>query len=307
MIGKAKGSDKVHIWTPDDCRAEMLQDLENGKVKGTTTYNDKLDNAWRWRPEEFTIWSGYANEGKSLFFKQLAAIKALNEGKKFAFWSPEDYPPKEFYDDLVHTISGITTDKDYPGHIKPHLYNKIVDLIKDLFYFVYINPPNNTIVGILETFRKLHEEVGLFGCVMDPLLKARRPKGAPERDDLYAGHIGGLCVDFARMTGTSLHLVMHQTTPQLNKEDRKYPEPSMYTMKGGGSWADGADNVNSIWRPEYAVDKMNDEVQFSSQKIKKQKLVGIPQRVKMRFDRRSNRFIDFVTGKPIWDFDKFVI
>jgi twinkle protein len=77
-------------------------------------------------------------------------------------------------------------------------------------------------------------------------------------------------------------------------------------MKGGGSWADGADNVLSVWRPHYAQNKEDTEVQFASQKIKKQKLVGIPQRLKTRFDRVSNRYVDFETGVPLFNFDKWI-
>ena len=42
----------------------------------------------------------------------------------------------------------------------------------------------------------------------------------------------------------------------------------MYRIKGGGSWSDGFDNVLSVWRPNYAKDKIDSEVQFASQKIK---------------------------------------
>jgi len=45
-------------------------------------------------------------------------------------------------------------------------------------------------------------------------------------------------------------------------------------------------------------------VQFSSQKIKKQKLTGIPQRFQMAFDRKSNRYIQYGGSLPIFNFDK---
>jgi twinkle protein len=293
------------VYRVNDCLDEMLHDLSNGKKKGSTTHNKDIDQCWTWRPEEFNIWTGYANEGKSLFLKQLCMPKALEEDWKFAFCSPEDYPPAEFFDDMIHSLSGLTTDKDRKNLIKKDLYVQIADILKDRFYFVYIDPPHNTIKGVLEEFRKLHEKVGLNGCIIDPLLKFARPKGFSERDDIYASYVGSICVDFARKTNTSLHLVMHQVTPRIG-EDKKYPEPSMYSMKGGGSWADGCDNVLSVWRPNYAQDKANDEVEFSSQKIKKQKLVGIPQRFKMKFNRITNRYIDYNKGTSLFDFDKMI-
>lgn len=296
---------KVSITTPDECLEEMLYDLENGKIKGTTTHNTSIDQCWTWRKEEFNIWTGYANEGKSKFVKEICLPKAIKENWKFAFCSPEDYPAKEFFDDMVHTLSGLSTDKDRKNVIKRDFYKFIIDRIKNNFFFVYVDPPHNTIKGVLEQFRILNDTVDLDGTIIDPLLKFARPKGFTDRDDIYASYIGSISVDFARKAEVSHHMVMHQLTPRL-EQDRKYPEPSMYTMKGGGSWADGCDNVLSIWRPNYATDKQDDEVQFSSQKIKKQKLVGIPQKLKMRFNRFTNRYIDYDKGTSLFDFDKMI-
>ncbi|MEI6186935.1 MAG: hypothetical protein WCP46_00335 [Alphaproteobacteria bacterium] len=301
--------EKVLIYKPEDCIEEMTQGLLNGKIKGTTTYNADIDKCWTWRTQEANIWTGYANEGKSLFIKQLSIKKALETDKKFVFSSPEDFPAHEFFDDMIHTLTGRTTDKDYPGVISEDLYRHAYELIKDLFIFVYIKPPNNTIKGVLEAFRQVceDEQGDVYGCIIDPIVKFARPKGFSERDDIYAGYIGSLAIDFCRETNTSFHLVMHQLTPQMEVGTvKQYPEPSMYRVKGGGSWSDGFDNVLSVWRPKYASDKMDTEVQFASQKIKKQKLVGIPQRLAVRFDRKSNRYTDIETGFPLFDFDKFM-
>ena len=72
---------KVEIITPESCKEQMENEYVNGPIKGTTTYNKELDNAWTWRPGEYNIWTGYANEGKSEMLKQLCLIKALEEDK----------------------------------------------------------------------------------------------------------------------------------------------------------------------------------------------------------------------------------
>lgn len=297
----------TYLFRPEQCIENMLIDLKKGKERGSTTYNKELDKCWTWRKQEANIWTGYANEGKSLFLKQLCLIKALKDNWKFVFCSPEDFPPEEFYDDLIHTLAGQTTDKFYQNVISEELYQHCYNLIKDKFLFLYIEPPHNTIKGTLEEFKKLCKLEKIDGCIIDPLLKFARPKDFSERDDIYASYIGAICIDFARQTNTSFHLVMHQVTPQVNNDTNKYPEPSMYRVKGGGSYADGFDNVLSIWRPNYAKDKIDTEVQFASQKIKKQKLVGIPQRFQMCFDRKSNRYCLYNTIIPIFDFDEYSI
>lgn len=292
----------VTLYGIEDCETKMLYDWEHGKQKGTTTYIPAIDDCWTWRPQEFNIWSGYSNEGKSLKIKQLSMIKALMEEKKFIFCAPEDYPPDEWYDDMIHTLTGFTTDKDSHYQVSLHKYKQAVQLLKESFFFLYVKPPDNPISRVLDQFRRIADKKDVFGFVVDPLLKFQRPAGM-DRDDQYASYIGSLSVDFCRDTNTSLHMVMHQLTPKVEMESKLYPEPSMYTMKGGGSWADGADNVLTVWRKFYAKDKLDPTVQFASQKIKRQKLVGIPQRLQMKFDRRSNRYTSYADEKPLFDFD----
>lgn len=298
-------SDIIQIFKPEDCYDQMLFEYTNGKIKGTTTYNLDLDRAWTWRSQEFNIWTGYSNEGKSIFIKQMCLIKALEENKKFIFYSPEDFPPSEFFDDMIHTLAGGSTDRDREGYISEYLYRKCFDIINDLFYFVYIKPPKNTIERILDAFDSIiGNDQNIYGCIIDPILKCTPSKDAPDRDDKYAGYIGSMLVDFARTNSQSLHMVMHQLTPRA-KENGLYPEPTMYNVKGGGSWADGVDNVLSIQRPLYAKDKADISVIFGSQKIKKQKLVGIPQSLNLKFNRKTNRYMN-EHMHDLFDFNKFL-
>lgn len=298
----------VQILTMDDCEDDMLYDLEHGKEKGTTTFIPDLDKAWTWRMGEFNIWTGYSNEGKSQFLRYLSLIKALGQRElgdewKFAFYAPEDYPAKEFFDDIIHTASGRSTDKTNPNFIGEKMYKDMLKKTRDFFYFNYIRPPQNSLRKILNSFVPLIENKGVKVCVVDPLIKVARPKIYMNADDKYAAYVTTLATDFTRQYNVSLHLVMHQLTPRL-QENGLYPKPSMYYIKGGGTWADGTDNINSIQRPLYASDKQDDEVVFTSQKIKKQKLVGIPQDFKMRFDRKTNRYINYANGDDLYDIDR---
>lgn len=295
----------IEVVTMADCHDDMIHDLMNGKEKGTTTYIKDLDNAWTWRRGEFNIWTGYANEGKSLFTRFIALVKALNEGWKFAFYAPEDYPAKEFFDDILHTAAGKSTDISNQNFVGEALYNLMYERVKELFYFVYIRPPENDLITILKEFKRLIRKKGIQAGFIDPLIKVARPSEYMMADDKYAGYVTTVCTDFSRQYNVSLHLVMHQLTPNM-QENGLYPQPSMYKVKGGGTWADGSDNINSVWRPTYAKDKLDDEVMFSSLKIKKQKLVGIPQDIRFRFNPRTNRYINHENKKELFDFEGFL-
>lgn len=294
---------KAEIVTISDCEDLMVRQLKAGREKGSSTYIKEIDNCWRWRKKEFNIWTGYMNEGKSLFIRYLCIIKILKDDWKFLFCAPEDYPAEDFFDDMIHSICGKTTDKDYANCVSEEVYRKAIDKIRHNIVFVYIKPPNNTIKGVLETFKPLIDLYSIDACIIDPLIKFARPKNFSERDDIYASYITSILTDFSREYNISSHLVMHQLTPRI-QENGAYPKPTVYNIKGGGTWADGCDNILSIWRPNYAQDKMDSQVVFASQKIKKQKLVGIPQEFKMKFNRRTNRYVTFLEEKDLWEFPK---
>ena len=75
-------------------------------------------------------------------------------------------------------------------------------------------------------------------------------------------------------------------------------------IKGGGTFADKADNVLFVWRPDRAIDFSSRKVIFGSQKIKKQKLVGYPQDIEnISFDIKSSRY-SFSGNTPFVQLDK---
>lgn len=303
--GKVKKERKdVIIQTPEDVLGEMLLELEKGREKGSTTFINDLDKCWKWRKSETNLWVGMSNEGKSAYLRFISLVKALEDNWRFAFYAPEDYPAKEFYDDMVHTLTGLPTDKDHPMCITEELYRKAIDLIKDKFHFVYIKPPKNTIQEVLEQFAGLMEDYDLDAVIIDPFVKCTRPAEHMQRDDLYAAFVGGMCMDFARAWNVSLHLVMHVITPEIDSNGY-YVKPNMYRIRGGGTHAETHDNVLFVQRPKYAKDKLDPTVLFGSQKIKKQKLVGIPQEFMMGFDRKTNRYVNHDTGENLYNFDKW--
>lgn len=295
------------ITTPEDDYDKMIYDLHNGKEKGTTTYMDFYDNCWTWKPGTFNIISGYNNEGKGQWLRHICLIKALEENKRFAFYAPEDYPSSELYDDLIHTITGKSTDKDNPNFITDDEYNEAFNLIRDKFYFLYIKPPHNTLSEILQSFNDLIEsDENMYGFIIDPHIKVTRDKNAPDRDDLHGAYFTGLLGDFSRMNNVLTFLVMHQNTPSKIEGTGLYPEPDGYKVKQGGSYIDTADSLHIVWRPLYAKDKLNPLVTVGTKKVKFQKLVGIPQTFDISFDRKTNRYVDKDTGKPLYNYDKWM-
>jgi hypothetical protein len=99
-----------------------------------------------------------------------------------------------------------------------------------------------------------------------------------------------------------LIMVLHQLTPKI-QENGKYAKPDKYSIKGGGNYSDSSDNVLFMQRPEAPHDNNDTLVRFGSLKIKKQRLVAIPQEVMFRFNRKTNRYVDESSGLDLFDFD----
>jgi twinkle protein len=208
-------------------RDSMLQNFRKGKEAGSKTYVRDLDQIssggiqnkmWSWKAGEFNLWTGYNNEGKSQFLIFLCVLKAINEGWKFAFFSPENYPPDEFFDDIIHTILGKSTDRFYKNFdVSEQEYLKAFDMVKDSFYFVYPEKngvPDFTIEQIESVFEFLVWEKDVKAVVVDPYIKIRHEMTAGEPEHLYASRFMMDRINFTRKNNVSYHLVMHQTTPR---------------------------------------------------------------------------------------------
>ena len=298
-----------------DQKDALIDIFRNGRKKGTKTHIRDIDNisvngytnkVWSWKSGEFNIWTGYANEGKSQLLIFICLLKAIKDGWKFAFFSPENDPPAEFFDDLIHTIVGKTTDRNSKGFdMTEEEYLSAFEYIQDKFYFIYPEDengsPDYTIKNIEQIFEFLIHENNVKAVILDPYIKIKHEMLPGEPEHLYASRFMMDRIHFSRKHDVSYHLVMHQTTPRKDKDTGNYPEPNIYYIKGGGTFADSCDNVLTVWRPNRVTDPNDNLVTFSSQKIKKQKLVGIPSSVQMRFDRKKNRYVsldgyDYLSG-----------
>lgn len=262
---------------------KILHVVEHGEVEATTTGVWDIDQAWRWRRGETNLWTGYGNEGKSAFLNFLTLIKCkIDKDEKAAIFSPENQPAEFFYMDFINTILGRQpkpSDKDTVMEIYEWLKNNI--------YFVY--PDSFSLDSIHEEMKFLVEVKGVTICIIDPYLKvAHEYNNRPEH--IYVGHFMTTIEHFARQHQVSYHLVAHQTTPHIIPPAKDFSKPLGYKIKGGGSFYDGADNVNIVWRPFRTSNYQDRTVVFESQKIKKQKLVARPNLVEMRFNFFKQRY-----------------
>ena len=281
------------VFDVNDVKSSMLNTYRNGQKRGTTTYIDCIDKAWTWRGGEVNLWTGYQNEGKSLFLNQLSVIRAINEDAKVAVFSPENMPLDDFYNDIIEMFIGKSCDPYYTNnYMSEEEFNKGLEFCENNFFLIY--PEKDfKIQSIFDRTKYLIKKKGIRTLIIDPYNTVEHMIKNGEREDLYISRFMAELKRFAVAYDLSVNLVAHQITARTNEKDGgRYYKPNLNNIKGGGTFADKADNVLIVWRPNRALDFKDREVIFASQKIKKQKLVGLPQDVDdIMFNIRSNRYI----------------
>ena len=278
------------VFEVDDVVESMMDGFVNGQERGTTTYVPDVDKAWTWRMGEVNIWTGYQNEGKSLFLNQLSTIKAFHDGWKFGVFSPENMPMKDFFNDIVEMYIGKSADPYYQNNqMTKDEYFEAINFVRRHFFLIYPRK-NFNLDSIFERAKFLVRTKGIRSLIIDPYNTVQHKMYSGEREDLYISRFMSELKRFAIDNHISVNLVAHQVTP-LKDDSGRYYKPDVNRIKGGGTFADKADNVLFVSRPNRALDFSDTSVIFGSQKIKKQKLVGIPQEIEnINFNIREQRY-----------------
>lgn len=278
------------IFNVGDVEKSMMDGFHNGLERGSTTHVEPLDKAWTWRNGEVNIWTGYQNEGKSLFLNQMATLKAFHDGWKFAVFSPENMPINDFFNDIIEMYVGKSSDPYHKNlQMNEEEYREAMDFVKKHFFLIFPRK-DFELNTIFERAKYLVKTKGIRSLIIDPYNTVQHRMRSGEREDLYISRFMSELKRFALDQNISIHLVAHQVTPQKDDSGR-YQKPDVNRIKGGGTFADKADNVMFVWRPERALDFSSTLVTFGSQKIKKQKLVGIPQELSdISFNVREQRY-----------------
>ena len=299
LIKNAKEIPIDGIFTAENEKLSMLDSFHNGKKRGQTTHWEDIDKAWTWRTGEVTIWTGYQNEGKSLFLQSLCLLRAFHDNEKFAFFSPENIPVGDFFDDMIETFVGKSTDPYFKQNQMSELeYLKSIDFVSNHFFLIYPSK-DFEFETILEKAKYLVRKKGIRHFIIDPYNTVEHKLKPGEREDLYISRFMSELKRFALQNDIGIHLVAHQLTPQKDANGR-YLRPDLNRIEGGGTFPDKADNVNFVWRPNRALDFSDTEVVFGSQKIKKQKLTGTPQDIiGINFLRKTNRY--YINGRSPFD------
>jgi twinkle protein len=291
VVESAKVIKMDGVFTTEDVFDKMIFSFRTGKIRGTTTYFKSLDEHWTWRKKEVNVFTGYGNDGKSAFYNQLAVLKAYHENWKFAVFTPENLPIEDYFDDLIHCFVGKSTDKSFRNAMNEMEYVEASNFIKNSFFV--ISPENDfTIESIFERTQYLVRKHGIDALLIDPYNQIEHLMNPGEREDLYISRFMRKLANLAVTNDISVTLIAHQLTPQMFKGDTDYPKPDMYRIKGGGNFSDKADNVLTTWRPHRKTLPNDRTVKICVERVRKQRLVGIPGEIELYYSRAKNQYYE---------------
>lgn len=285
----------------DDVKFIMQQQFDTGKVKGLSLGWPDLDPHFKLRFGEPMLINGYFGNGKTTFEYNMMIAMAIMYDWKCGAFMPENYPIEEAYDSLCEIYVGKTSDIDKKDRMNAKQYQEAMKFVNDHIYLVnsnhrYMPKDLRSIAG------RMIKQYGIVSFFTDPW-KALKHKMEGRNIDIYLEDELQEEIDFCTKNKIIKFIATHPPTP-IRDKDKVYPAPSAFEIKGGEVWASMIYNLLCIHIPQTnAFEDTNTEIHI--QKIKNQKLVGIPTKrdhpVILTYDRRTGRYKDSQGKSP---FDK---
>lgn len=297
-ISSAKALPVTGVIPLEDVRGEMLESWKHGVKTGETTHYPVFDRRFKWMRGDLNVWTGLPNTGKSEFIKNLLLLKTLNDGCKWAIFTPEHFPASDFYDELIETMVGKSVERGNPNRMSFKEYEMAMDVVSKFFFFIYPQPNEgvtekeamHTPDTIIKKIKELKLRKDIDGYLVDPWNQMMHT-GMERREDLY------LAVQLSKFDRLNKeynlfgNIVAHPKAIPPDK-DGIIRKPTGYDISGGPMWMNKTANLIVIHR--YKVDGvLGNEIEIDVQKIKKQRRVGRPGLHRMTYNLKNGWYTEY--------------
>jgi energy-coupling factor transporter ATP-binding protein EcfA2 len=246
---KYKSEDRGFTFLIDrnEVDRKMMDILVNGTEQGKPVGLDDIDRHFRFKENNFSVFLGHDNVGKSTLVWWLTAVAAAKHGWKWLIYSPENDIPK-IKIKLMDYILGRPAKNASQGQLR--MARKFVD---EHFYFVRKDKVYN-VYELLEFGRIMVDKDPMIkGFLIDPynsLVLDYKDKGAGlSQYEYHMRAISELRV-FAE-THCSVYVSAHSVTEarRLRVDDSgDIPRPYKAHIDGGAIWANRCDDFYIIHR-----------------------------------------------------------
>lgn len=226
---------------------KMMDIIQNGVIKGKKTGIDHLDNHFRYKENNFSVFLGHDNVGKSTLVWWLAAVAAMKHDWKWVIYSPENKIEK-IKINLMEYVIGKKITKASQGEIK-----KAREFVDEHFYFIR-KDKMYTVYDLLEFGRVMVDnDPQIKGLMIDPynsLALDYKNEGAGLNGYEYQQKAISAIRIFAE-THCSVYVNAHSITEARRlsaDENGDIPRPYKSHIDGGAMWANRCDDFYVIHR-----------------------------------------------------------
>jgi len=288
----------------DNMISEILEELENGEIRGTKITAGGFTELYSVYESELTLFTGYPGDGKSTFARNLAMMYAVEHDWKFACYVPEDNPAKFFYKDMIKIYLGAQIDQTLVKHASKQDVLIASDFIRTHFFYIHPEPDdigqiviaNNSWINNKIAYLKIKFGVTCF--IKDPWNKIYHDiSSAGGREDHYLQHEFQREDAFCKQYRACWY-VAHPNKPTRVKGEG-IPMPTQYDISGGAMWNNAMYNIICVWRPERGIDEHSKRTKITTLKVRKGKLVGREGSVMLLYDKTKHRYY-YEDGTMFW-------
>lgn len=282
----------------------LLDEFDNGVQAGESTGIQQLDDVYKPLRGSQNVFMGFPNEGKSEFTLFLMVVKAILDGWRFCFWSPEMISGKFYngkvevhYNDLINKVIKIVSGKEVYSHLSQKYgterisreeYISLIGFAKH--HFITLDPKSNHIDYIYDCLGNLHVKHGFDGVLIDPFKNVKTDNNG--RTDQMMDELFTKFKDFAVRSNTVMNWIAHPKANLERNRDGKAVPCHQSMLLGGASWDNSMDGCYSIHRPYIYEDIKDTSVSFYNFKQRKQELTtqrGVYEHID--YDIKTSRYL----------------
>ncbi len=269
---------------------------EIAKVKAATSYQDAVKRQFlnpeeevglrlpwakatefRFRPGEFTIWTGYNGHKKSMMLGYVM-LGLMAQGEKSCIASME-MPPRKTLSRMCKQWVGVgEPTMQYVDKYFSWLHNRL---------WLYDQIGTVKAERMIGVARYAITELGVTQIVIDSLMKCGIAEDDYNKQKWFADELSTLAKD----TNAHIHLVAHAKKPENGKESMP---STKYGVSGSGNLTNMADNVIIVF-----AQKDDSKSYDALLNVEKQRNGGTEPRYALHFDTESLQFKSHETALKI--------
>lgn len=270
VVANLEQQDIAGVHYIESVAEDIFDVFANGRVVGETTHLPEFDKIFKWKKGDINLVFGHGNFGKTQFWIHLMVIKSIYDGWRWAIFCPENFPPTDFYIDVLEMYTGKHIDDRMSNKMSADELNEALEFFQEHFIYVYPDDSQN-LENIHSIFRSLVLRHGIDGVLIDPWNQLDHI--IDSREDLYLSKALKEVKRFALLNGISYNIIAHPKTVPPNK-DNELPKLQVFHISGGPTWRAKIDNILSVERPDWYKDKQSGWVQVETHKIKRVRTGG---------------------------------